>query len=201
MRQCGSAGEPTGPGVRANARLTGYTAVALLPPLAAVWITGLIVRRALDAHILVGLLLVPPVVLKLGSVGYRFVRYYTREPRYVAAGPPSLPMRLLGPVVVLLTVAVFATGVELWLFGSRLGRQWMPLHHASAYLWFAATVVHAGTYLRHALRLAAADSRDHLAGTFTRRSMVAASLLLGAVLAVVLLPFPSPFSFAVPTGQ
>ena len=96
---------------------------------------------------------------------------------------------------------MFATGVELWLFGSRLGRQWMPLHHASAYLWFAAIVAHAGAYLRRAPQLAAADWRDHLGGTFTRRSLVAASLLLGAVLAVALLPFPSPFSFAFPSGQ
>jgi hypothetical protein len=189
------------PGVEANARLTGYAAVALLVPLAAVWVTGLYARRLLDVHVLVGLLLVPPVLLKLGSVGYRFVRYYTREPRYVAAGPPSPPMRLLGPVVVLLTVAVFGTGIELWLFGARFGSQWTPLHHASAYLWFAAMAVHVGAYARRAPRLAAADWRDHLAGALTRRSLVVASLVMGVVLAVALLPFPSPFSFAVPSGQ
>jgi hypothetical protein len=188
-------------GVQANARLTGYAAVALLVPLAVVWVTGLFARRLLDAHVLVGLLLVPLVLLKLGSVGYRFVRYYMREPRYAAAGPPSLPMRLLGPVVVLLTIAVFGTGIELWLFGARFGRQWTPFHHASAYLWFAAMAVHAGAYVRRAPRLAAADSRDHLAGALTRRSLVVASLVMGIVLAVALLPFPSPFSFAVSSGQ
>lgn len=189
------------PGVQANARLTGYTAVALLVPLTVAWVTGLNARPLLDAHVLVGLLLVPPVLLKLGSVGHRFVRYYTREPRYVAAGPPSLPMRLLGPVVVLLTVAVFGTGIELWLFGARFGPEWIPLHHASAYLWFAAMAVHVGAYVRRAPRLAAADWRDHLSGALTRRSLVVASLIMGAVLAVALLPFPSPFSFAVPSGQ
>jgi hypothetical protein len=191
----------TDPGVQANARLTGYAAIALLLPLAVVWVTGLNASRLLQAHILVGLLLLPPVLVKLASVGYRFVRYYTGEPRYRAAGPPSLPMRLLGPVVVLLTVAVFGTGIELWLFGARFGRQWVPLHHASAYLWFATMAVHVGAYLLRAPRLAAADWRDHLAGAFTRRSLVVASLVLGAALAVALLPFPSPFSFAVPSGQ
>jgi hypothetical protein len=201
MRQRNNRGHSADPGVQANARLTGYAAVALLLPLAVVWVTGLNARRLLDAHVLVGLLLVPPVLLKLGSVGYRFVRYYTREPRYVAAGPPSLPMRLLGPVVVLLTVAVFGTGIELWLFGAGFGPQWTPLHHASAYLWFAAMVLHAGAYVRRAPRLAAADWRDHLAGALTRRSLVVASLVMGAVLALALLPFPSPFSFAAPSGR
>ena len=110
-------------------------------------------------------------------------------------------MRLLGPVVVLLTVAVFATGVELRFFGSRFGRQWMPLHHAFAYLWFAAMAARAGAYVRRAPRLAAADWRDHLAGMFTRGSLVAAGLLLSAILAVAPRPFPSPFSFAVPSGR
>ena len=201
MRYRGNLGGHADPGVQANARLTGYTAVALLVPLTVAWVTGLNARPLLDAHVLVGLLLVPPVLLKLCSVGYRFVRYYTREPRYVAAGPPSLPMRLLGPVVMLLTVAVFGTGIELWLFGARFGPEWIPLHHASAYLWFAAMAVHVGAYVRRAARLAAADWRDHLSGALTRRSLVVASLIMGAVLAVALLPFPSPFSFAVSSGQ
>jgi hypothetical protein len=188
------------PGVQANARLTGYAAVALVLPLAAVWVTGLAARGLLRAHLWIGLLIVPPVLLKLGSVGYRFVRYYAGEPHYRAAGPPGLLMRLLGPVLVVLTAAVLGTGVELWLFGDRFGHQWMALHHASAYLWFLGMAVHVVAYAGRALRLSAADWRDHLAGAFTRRSLVVAGLVLGTVLAIALLSFPSAFSFG-PAGS
>jgi hypothetical protein len=189
------------PGVEANARLTGYTAVVLSFLLAAAWVTGLAIGLLLRMHVVVGFLVGPPVLLKLGSTGYRFVRYYTGEPRYRAAGPPALAMRLLGPVLVLLTVVVFATGIELWLFGSRFGTGWVPLHHGSSYLWFAAMTAHVLFYVRRAPRLAAADWRHHLRGAFTRRSLVVASLVLGAALAIAMLPFPSPFTFGTPSGQ
>src|SRR5205807_7140150 len=140
-----------------NARLTGYVAAALVPLLVAEFVTGLRSKELLPVHALVGYVLIPPVMLKLGSVGYRFMRYYTGEPRYRAAGPPRLAMRLLGPLVVVLTVVVFGTGIELWLFGYRFGFIWVPLHHASAYLWFATMAVHVANYVRRAPELAVAD--------------------------------------------
>jgi hypothetical protein len=179
------------PGVEANARLIGYASVVLLIPLAAEVITG--VRPGLLAHALIGFLLVPPVVLKLGSTGYRFVRYYTGDRRYRAAGPPALVMRLLAPAVVVLTVALFATGIELWLFGFRFGDQWLTWHKAVFVLWFLALTFHVLAYVGRAPELAVADSRDRLRGALGRRSLVVASLLLGAVLVVAMLPFTSPF--------
>jgi hypothetical protein len=181
------------PGVEANARLTGYVGLVLIVLLAAEFVTGLRFRQLLPAHAVIGFVLIPPVLLKLGSVGYRFARYYSGDPRYRAAGPPQLAMRLLGPVVVALTVVVFGTGIELWLFGYRFGFIWVPVHHLAAYLWFVATAIHAGGYLRRSSELAYADWRDHLRGAFTRRSLVVGSLVLGAVLAVAMLPFPTPF--------
>jgi len=181
------------PGVEANARLTGYAAVVLVVLLGAEFVTGLRSKQLLPAHAVIGFVLIPPVLLKLGSVGYRFARYYTGDPRYRAAGPPQLAMRLLGPVIVLLTLIVFGTGIELWLFGYRFGFIWVPLHHASSYLWFVAMGVHVINYLRRAPELAIADWRDHMGGAFTRRSLVVGSLVLGAVLAIAMLPFPTPF--------
>ena len=195
MRQTGATPDP---GVEANARLTGSIAVVLLALLAADFATGLIVRRVLLSHVLIGFRLIPAVLLKLGSVGYRFVRYYTGDRRFRIAGPPRLLARLLGPVSVLLTIVVFGTGLELWLFGYRFGFVWAPLHHASSYLWFAAMAVHVITYWRRVPQLALADWRDHLGGAVARRSLVVGSLLLGAVLAIALLPFPTPF--ALPSG-
>ena len=136
----------------------------------------------------------PLVLLKLGSTGYRFVRYYTGDPRYRVAGPPELVMRLLAPAVVVLTVALFATGIELWLFGFRFGDQWLTWHEAVFVIWFLAMTFHVLAFLGRAPELAVADSRDRLRGALARRSLAVASLLLGAVLIVAMLPFTSPLT-------
>jgi len=180
------------PGVEGNARLIGYASVVLVIALAAEVITG--VRPGLLAHALIGFVLVPLVLLKLGSTGYRFVRYYSGDARYGSAGPPELVMRFLAPVVVVLTVALFATGIELWLFGFRFGDQWLTWHKAVFVLWFLAMTFHVLAYLGRAPELALADSRDRLRGVMARRSLVIASLLVGAVLAFAMLPFTSPFT-------
>ena len=44
-----------------------------------------------SAHMFIGMVLIPPVLLKLASTGYRFVRYYTGSQAYRAKGPPPLP--------------------------------------------------------------------------------------------------------------
>ena len=59
----------------------------------------------------IGLVLIPPVVLKLASTGYRFVRYYTGARGHRAKGPPPAPLRALAPLLVATTLAIFATGV------------------------------------------------------------------------------------------
>jgi hypothetical protein len=185
-------------GVEANARLIGYASILLVIPLAAEIGTG--VRLSLIPHALIGFLLVPPLLLKLGSVGYRFVRYYAGEPRYRLAGPPALLMRLLGPLLALLTVILFVTGIELWLFGYRYGDQWVAWHKGSFVLWFLAVTVHAVAYWRWASRLALADSRSRLQGAFARRSLVVASLVAGLSLLLAMLPFPSPFTLMPGSG-
>src|SRR5438132_2666395 len=186
------------PGVEVNGRLTGYAAVVLLLPLAAEVITG--ARPGLLAHALVGFFLVPPVLLKLGSVGYRFARYFSRDPRYRAGGPPDLAMRLLGPALVLLTVTLFATGIELWLFGFAFGNEWLIWHKASFVLWFLAMTVHVAAYARRASALAFSDLRDRMNGAFERRSLVVGSLLFGVALIVTMLPFSSPFTLLPDVG-
>src|SRR4051812_40267869 len=87
-------------GVTGNTRLTAATAVVLLALLAVEGMTLVNLNRFLSWHIFVGMLLVPVVGLKLMSTGYRFVRYYTRRPEYVHAGPPAVALRMLGPIVI-----------------------------------------------------------------------------------------------------
>ena len=59
---------------------------------------------------------------------------------------------------------------------------------------------HVLAYLGRAPELAFADSGHPLRGALARRALLVASLLLGAVLAVALLPFTWPFAALVGGG-
>jgi hypothetical protein len=91
----------------------------------------------------------------MASTGYRFVRYYTADPPYRRKGPPPPALRALGPVVVGLTVIVFATGVALLLIGpGATGRGTLVLvHKVSFIVWVAVTAVHVLGHLPEILRL------------------------------------------------
>src|ERR1700753_1180889 len=102
-------------GVAGTPRLTAAVAVALLVLLAAEGVTIPFIGKWLGPHMFIGLLLIPPVALKMASTGYRSVRYYTHDEPYVRKGPPPTALRLLAPGVVLTTLAVFGTGVALLL--------------------------------------------------------------------------------------
>lgn len=98
-------------GVAGNELLTMSVAAILVVLLAAEFLTLLDLRDLLSVHMVLGLVLIPPVLLKLGSTGYRMVRYYTRSPAYREEGPPLLPLRLLAPFLVVSAATIFATGV------------------------------------------------------------------------------------------
>jgi len=185
------AGTPTRR-VEANSRLTGLAGGALFLLLALEGATVIGVRRLLAAHLFIGLLLVPPVLLKMATTGYRFVRCYAGDFDYRAAGPPALLLRLVAPAVVVSTVVVFASGIELWLFGYKFGDQWLGLHKLSFVVWFFATAVHVLGHLKRAPRLIQADFVGTLPGAITRRSLLGASLVLGLVLAFTTILWPVP---------
>src|ERR1700751_6316699 len=62
-----------------NERLTSSTGLVLLVLLLVETLTTLALRTYLDVHLFLGLVLLPPVALKLASTGWRFARYYTRS--------------------------------------------------------------------------------------------------------------------------
>lgn len=177
-------------GVAGNSRLTGGMAVILLVLLAAEGATIPFIGSLLKPHILVGMLLIPPVALKLGSTGYRFVRYYSGKPSYVRKGPPALPLRLLAPGVVITTVALFGTGVALLAAGPPSDTL-MLAHKAGFIAWVALMTVHVLGHLLEVPRLATPDWRRHgprearLAGAGGRIALLGASLLAGVALAAV----------------
>jgi hypothetical protein len=180
----------------ANERLTSLTGGLLFVLLALLGVTVLSVRRLLPEHFLLGFLVIPPLALKMASTGYRFGRYYTGDPQYRRAGPPQLLMRLLAPIVVVSTVAIFATGIELWLFGLRFGSIWIEAHKMSFVIWLPATGVHVLGHLSRTGRAAVEELlSSRPANAITRRSLVVGSLILGVLLAVASLSYASPFIF------
>jgi hypothetical protein len=174
-------------GVAGNARLTGAVAVALLVLLAAEGVTIPFIGQLLGPHLFIGLLLVPPVALKLASTGYRFARYYTGDEPYVQKGPPPLALRLLAPGVVLTTLAVFGTGVAL-LFTGPPSNTLIFVHKLSFIAWVALMSLHVLGHLLELPRLASADWRRHgppearLAGAGMRASALAMAIVTGVAL-------------------
>ena len=78
-----------------NERLTAIVGIVLLV-LTVVELATIVfgVHRFMSLHVFVGFVLLPPIVLKLASTGWRFARYYTGTSAYVVRGPPLLPMRV-----------------------------------------------------------------------------------------------------------
>jgi hypothetical protein len=100
-----------------NERLTAAVGLLLIAPVLVEIASVLLgVHTFMSWHVFVGLALIPVVVLKLATTGWRFVRYYTSSRAYVAHGPPQLAMRLLAPLFVVATVVLFGSGVAMGLF-------------------------------------------------------------------------------------
>jgi hypothetical protein len=175
-----------------NARLTGTLGLVLLVLLAMEGFTVLAIRPLLGAHVFLGMLLVPPVLLKIGSTLWRFARYYLGADDYRRRGPPVLFMRLLGPLVIISTVAVIGTGIALVLGPPAWRLILLFLHKASFILWFGLMSLHVLGHFVNMLQFGARDwlrrGRDRLSGVGARQFAVAASLVVGTILGVLILP-------------
>jgi len=185
-------------GAEGNERLTAASGAALFLLLAAEGVTILSIRQLLSPHVFIGMLLVPPVLLKLGSTGWRFFRYYTGSSEYRAKGPPLLPLRLLAPVVVASTLAVFASGMALLALGPGRGHGIvLGLHKATFVVWLVATGIHVLAYVRRVPGLTAADwraGRGGIDGSLARRAVLGATVVAGAILAVATLRYAAPWT-------
>jgi hypothetical protein len=192
-------------GVEGNSRLTGGAGAILLALLAAEGATIPLIGQLLGPHIFIGMLLVVPVALKLASTGYRFLRYYTGNAAYVHKGPPPLILRLLGPVVVLTSVMLFATGVAL-LFVGPPSNTLILAHKVSFILWFGAMAIHVLGHILEIPSLAMPDWRRHggreaaLAGSGTRVALLLGSLALGVALALATYSAAGPWLAAKGVG-
>ena len=175
-------------GVAGNARLTGAVAVALLVLLAAEGATIPFIGQLLGPHLFIGLMLVPPVALKLGSVGWRFVRYYTHDEPYVRRGPPPTLLRVLAPGVVITTVALFGTGVALLVAGPP-SQTLIFAHKLSFFAWVGLMALHVLGHLLELPALASADWRrgQRVGGAAARTGALLAAIGVGVALGFVAL--------------
>jgi hypothetical protein len=170
-------------GVDSNEQLTATVATVLLVLLTLVAATALNLHQYLKVHVFVGMLVLPVVVLKLATTGWRFASYYRGAEEYVRRGPPPLLLRfLIAPVVVASTFFLFGSGVALVALGRRHGPL-VGLHAASSAVWLVSMGLHVLTRLG-----GLPDAWRRLPGRGVRIGVVAATLAAGVVLAVATLP-------------
>lgn len=173
-----------------NDRLTAAVGVLLLVPIVVELATILLgVHTFMSLHVFVGLALIPPVLLKLGSTGWRFLRYYTGSRAYVAHGPPRLAMRLLAPLLVAATVVLFGSGVAMGILHGHALQIARRLHGPSSVIWLVLIAVHVVVYLRRALIDSSGDlrptTRSRAPGATWRSSALIATLIFGVVAGAV----------------
>ena len=171
-------------GSAGNEQLTAVVATVLIVLLAIEGATLLQLRSLLTVHAFVGMLLIPVVALKLGSTGWRMLRYYRRGEEYVRRGPPHVALRLLvAPVTILSTLVLFTTGVALLVRDETHGVV-LTLHQASFIVWIGAVGVHVLVHVAKLPRIV----RARIPGAVARIGLVTGVLAAGALLATVTLP-------------
>jgi hypothetical protein len=194
LARLGRADSVTGGGADGNEQLTTITGAILIVLLAVVGFTIPQLRQYIWLHLFVGLALIGPVLLKMASTGYRFVRYYTRNAEYRRKGPPELILRLIAPVVVLSTVGVFATGIGLMIVGPTDRNPMLLLHKVTFIVWVVFTSLHIVGHLPALARELGLGGRDEAAriraapGAAGRWLALGGAIVGGLVLAIVLIP-------------
>lgn len=187
---------PRNGGPAGNARLTAWTGLVLLVLFLVELATLLNLDALISWHVVVGVLLVPPALLKTATTGWRILRYYTGKAPYRTAGPPPTPLRVLGPLVVLFTLAVLGSGLALIALGQNssqtvlltvLGQRIdaVTIHQAMFIGWAVVTGLHVLGRLVPAIRLA--GPRAAVPGRASRIALLGMTLAVAGLAAAILL--------------
>jgi hypothetical protein len=192
-------------GPAGNAQLTAWTGLLLLALAAVELVTLIDVHGLLSWHVVVGVLLAAVAALKIATTGWRFLRYYAGHRPYEQAGPPPSLLRILGPLVVLSTVGVLASGLWLVAVGPGSGRRTLftvlgqrldlvSIHQALFIVFAVAAGLHLLARLVPAVVLATERGRQgggHLRGRAARVAVLLATLVAGGLAAALILPAAS----------
>jgi hypothetical protein len=188
---------PVGPS--GNEHFTALLGAILFVLLAAEGITIITLGMLVVPHIILGFAIIGPLLFKIGSTLYRFARYYTGSPSYRRAGPPAPFPRIIGPLVLVLSVAVVATGAALVAVPGADRSTVYSWHKATFIAWFIVMTGHVLWYVWRVPRIVRDDvvprtSADVIAGRGWRLAGLAAALLLGVVIAVLTAHLAAPWN-------
>ena len=173
-------------GAVGNARLTSALGIVLLPLLAVEGYTILDVRGTITLHIFLGTLLLGPILLKTASTLYRFTRYYLGDASYVRKGPPNVILRVLGPLVIISSLALLGTGIGL-IYASR-GGFLLTAHKASFIIWFGVMVIHVLGHITEGAITTWQEITHASRRRLIRVGAIVVSLALGVGIAAAVLP-------------
>jgi hypothetical protein len=181
-------------GVEGNRRLTAALGAVLLVLLAVEGGTLPFLSSLEVVHVVVGLVLIPVVMFKLGTTFYRFIRYYSGNPAYRSAGPPQPVLRVVGPLVIVTSILLFASGVTLAIAGRN--SPVYNVHKISFIVWVAAMSIHVLGHLRSLPAVAGRDwhAADNLRGGRARQAAVVAAAVCGIILAAIVFPMLPPWA-------
>ena len=182
-------------GVIGNERLTALVSLVLVVLIIVELVTSAFLHLWLPAHTFVGVVLAGPLLVKMGSTGWRFVRYYTRAPAYLRRGPPPLVLRVLGPGLLITTLVMVGSGLGLIVISPS--QPWLVGHVFSALLWLPLMAVHSLAHWSQLLRRLADDWSSRLSprsqlGQGLRLGVNLGALVLGVIGAWLLLPLATP---------
>ncbi len=187
--------------VAGNLILTSHAGLVILFFLVLLYFTGLAFAPLRSVHFGLGFALIPILLVKLGSTGWRAVNYYFDRDPYRAAGPPWLLPRIMALPLTACAIAATISGVVLWAEGTDRGT-WATVHIYSVISLAVVVVVHLAIYTRKAFR-ASTRSLEQTKTTKQERVMVWAllvALVVGSA-AVGLEPTWNPSATPASTSQ
>jgi hypothetical protein len=163
--------------VAGNLILTSHAGLVILFLLILLYFSGLEFAPLRGVHVGLGFALIPILLVKLGSTGWRAVNYYFDRDPYRAAGPPWLLPRVMALPLTVCAVAATISGVVLWVTGTDRGA-WATVHIYSAVSLAVVVVAHLAIYTRKAFR---ASTRSLEEPTTTRQERLMVWALLVAL--------------------
>lgn len=171
-------------------------AAILLVLLFLVGLTVPVANAQTRLHVFLGVVVIPPVLLKVATTTWRFIRYYSGSYSYRRKGPPMPLLRLLGPIIVVLTLVMLFSGVGLVIVAPvSMHAQLSQIHHVSFFLWFVVMSVHVLAHLRETATFAPRDlvrrTRRQVRGARARALVTLMSVVIGVVSAWAILPYVS----------
>ncbi len=162
-----------------NLILTSHASLIILFGLVLLYLSGLAFAPLRPMHFAIGFALIPLLVVKLLSTGWRAIRYYIGRSAYRAAGPPWWLPRLIALPLVISVVLATVSGVVLWAEGTDQGT-WATVHADSVIALAVLALVHLAVYVRKAAR---ASAKSLTATAVNRPERVIVWALLAALVA------------------